>query len=96
MPPGAKRLGTAGVIEALAAAMTAHTDSSVDLQIYGCTCFDRLGSASAFNLEMIQESKQALKAILNAVRQYRDHLTVLTVCGKIIGLGPNNALPPSG
>ena len=96
MPPGAKRLGTAGVIEALAAAMTAHIDSSVELQIYGCACFDRLASASAFNLEMIQESKPALQAIFNAVRQYRDHPTIVTVCGKLIGLGPNNALPPSG
>ena len=70
--------------------MHTHTPSSA----CRCAVYERLAKVEENHARLLG-SELASAAISCAVRRYRDHPTILTICGSLIGLGPDNALPPA-
>ena len=77
-------------------APTHGTKSTQQLHTRACRCavYERLAKVEENHARLLG-SELASAAISGAVRRYRDHPTILTICGSLIGLGPDNALPPA-
>ena len=77
-------------------APTHGTKCTQQLHTRACRCavYERLAKVEENHARLLG-SELASAAISGAVRRYRDHPTILTICGSLIGLGPDNALPPA-
>ena len=77
-------------------APTHGTKCTQQLHTRACRCavYERLAKVEENHARLLG-SELASAAILGAARRYRDHPTILTICGSLIGLGPDNALPPA-
>mmetsp|Transcript_34965 Transcript_34965/g.109313 ORF Transcript_34965/g.109313 Transcript_34965/m.109313 type:complete len:276 (+) Transcript_34965:211-1038(+) len=80
-PLGASRLGQAGAVDAIIASMKAHLSKKPEIQIYSCAALQRLMGGDQRNLERVKQNKHAIFAIVDAIKTFNSHPTVVSICG---------------
>eukprot|EP00960_Hanusia_phi_P075000 768357-Hanusia_phi.AAC.1 len=69
--------------------------SSECKQIYCCVALQRLIAGDQKNLERVKQNKDVIFAIVDAIKTFNAHPTVVSVCGGLIRSNSNTYLPPT-
>lgn len=82
---GAARLGNAGAVESVVETMRAHIGKGkVDIQLFGCAALQRLAENCEANVKRLAGHPHAISAVVDALKKFGDHPTLLSVCGGLL------------